>query len=126
MAVVEAAYSIAEVVSRPIEPGSIARALRLVEADTLDEALHGEALRRRGWLSLVEAIDAARDALREALGDRVCLQHQGGSRWLAVVPGVQDEQELADLLDAVRVALHRRAPNEHVLVAGAIDARRCA
>jgi hypothetical protein len=124
-AIVEAAYSIAGVVARPIEPASLFRALGLVEAGTLDERLHGAALSRRGWVSLPDAIDTARDALRAALGERVSLEHRGGSHWRAVVPGVRDEKELMRLLEAARDILRRFAPSEHVVLVGALGGEAC-
>jgi hypothetical protein len=119
-AVVEVAYSIAAAVCGPIQGESIARALAPVEELTLEQALHGDALRRRGWSSLAEAIHVARDALHDVLGDGVELEHRGGSHWRAVV-AVRDGQALAELLADVRAALRRWAPHrERVVVVGAV------
>jgi hypothetical protein len=119
-AVVEAAYSIAADVFAPIRGDSIGRALAPVEELTLEQALHGEALRRRGWSSLAEAIYVSREALHDVLGDEATLQHRGGSHWHAVVI-VRDEQALAGLAADVRAALRRWAPHrERVVVVAAL------
>lgn len=116
-AVVEVAYSIAGVVTSPIETSSLSHAL---DAGPLDQALYGRALDRRGWRCLVDAIDTARDALHEALAGRGAMEHLGGSAWKAVVPDVRDEKELAELLERARAALRRRAPGEHAVVVGTL------
>ncbi len=116
-AVVEVAYSIAGVVRSPIQTSFLSRALN---AGPLDQALYGSALGRRGWRCLVDAIDTARDALHEALAGRGSMEHLGGSTWKAVVPGVRDEKELAELLERARAALQRRAPGEYAVVVGTL------
>jgi hypothetical protein len=114
-AVVEVAYSIAGVVTSPVETSFLARAL---SADSLDQALYGGALDRRGWRCLVDAIDTARDALHEALAGRGSMEHLGGSTWKAVVPAVRDQKELSELLERARATMRRRAPGEHAVVVG--------
>jgi hypothetical protein len=118
-AIVEAGYSIAGVIDAPIEPASLYRVIE-DEPRTLNETLHADALSRRGWVSLVEAIDAVREALREPLGERATFEHLGGSHWRAVVPGVADEEQLADLLAAARAALWLWAPKERFVLVGAV------
>jgi hypothetical protein len=118
-AIVEAAYSIAGVIEAPIEPASLYRVIE-AETGTLDETLYADALSRRGWVSLAEAIAAVREALSEPLGEQATFEHQGGSHWRAIVPGIADDEELAALLAAARDALSLWAPKERFVLVGAL------
>lgn len=84
-------------------------------------AYQQELLDHFGWPTQNEASNAARRALQSGAGESVVLEYKGVGHWRGFVTGVDDDDELEEILAAVATAAREEAPaQEHFTLRGAV------
>jgi len=84
-------------------------------------AYEQELLDHFGWPTQNEASNAARRALQSGAGESVVLEYEGIGHWCGFVTGVEDDDELEEILAAVGKAAREEAPRqEHFTLLGAV------